>query len=138
MNSKYLLVIALVVLIIVLLAGYVFLNIQSTKSKTAAKNTTPTPTKTQEAPTASVNVTSSGFEPQTITVKKRTMIIWTNQSGTIVTVNSDDYPTNLLFPALNLGQFASGSNVSVMLTKAGTYTYHNQLAPEQKGKIVVQ
>ena len=64
-------------------------------------------------------------------------IRWINKSGTQVTVNSDDYPTNQLHKELNFGVFANNSSVVYTFTKPGTYGYHNQFHPNQKGKIIV-
>lgn len=108
---------------------------QTTKNQTAS----PTQAKQAEQPKQSaVTVTSSGFDPATITVAPGTQVVWTNTSGVDVTVSSDAHPTHLLFPFLNLGNFSDGSSVSVVFEKAGTYTYHNHFNASQKGTILVQ
>jgi len=73
-----------------------------------------------------IAVTASGFKPQTLTVKPGTRIIWLNTSGATTTVNSDNYPTNLLFPFLNLGRFGNNQSVSTLFTSVGKFTYHNE------------
>jgi len=84
-------------------------------------------------------LTKNGFSPDKTAIKKGTAIKWTNDSGTDkASVNSDDYPTNQRFPELNLGIINKGSSVAHIFTTAGTYTYHNQFNPKQKGTIVVE
>ena len=133
MNKKYVWVIILLV-IIVAIGGFLLLS-NKANNKPAVKPATQT-TKSN-IQTENVAVTSSGFEPKTITIKKGTRIIWTNKSGNTVTVNSDNHPTNLLWPFLNLGTFNNGSSVSVVFENTGKYTYHNYLNPDQKGIVIV-
>ena len=87
---------------------------------------------------ASVNVTATGFEPQSLTVSVDTNVVWTNSSGEVTNVSSDNHPTHLRFPFLNLGNFDNGTTVSVVFDKAGTYAYHNHLHPEQTGTVMVK
>lgn len=137
MNNKFLLIIAVVV---ILLGGFFILSNKTKNNQVNQNQTTqkqsPTPVKTVEG--KEVAVTNNGFEPQTITIKKGQRIVWTNKSGTNVTVNSDSHPTHLLWPFLNLGQFADGSSVSVVFEKAGKYTYHNHLNASQVGTVIVE
>lgn len=137
MNNKFLLIIAVVV---ILLAGFFLLSNKTNNNQVNQNQTTqkqnPTPAKPVEG--KDVAVTNKDFEPQTITIKKGQRIVWTNNSGTDVTVNSDAHPTHLLWPFLNLGQFANGSSVSVVFEKAGKYTYHNHFNASQIGTVIVE
>ncbi len=136
MNNKFLLIIAAIV---VLLGGIFLLsnktNNQVNQNQTTQKQT-PAPAKPVEG--KDVTITNKGFEPQTITIKAGQRVVWTNKSGASVTVNSDVHPTHLLWPFLNLGQFADGSSVSVVFEKAGKYTYHNHFNPSQTGTVTVE
>ncbi len=137
MNNKFILIIAVIV---VLLGGFFLLGNKTKDNQVNQNQTTqkqnPTPAKTIEG--KEVAVTNIGFEPQTVTIKAGQRVIWTNKSGASVTVNSDSHPTHLLWPFLNLGQFADGSSVSVVFEKAGKYTYHNHLNPSQTGTVIVE
>lgn len=82
-------------------------------------------------------VTSNGFSPQVVTIIKGSSVIWTNYSGSDVTVNSDNYPTNTLYPPLNLGMFPNKFSVSLVFSKVGTFTYHDQLHPQWTGTVIV-
>lgn len=85
-----------------------------------------------------VKVTASGFVPQTLTVNAGSRVVWFNETDEDATVHSDDHPTHRLYPELNAGQFSKGTSVQTVLTKPGTYTYHNHLNPSQKGTIIVK
>lgn len=85
-----------------------------------------------------VTLTSSGFDPKEVTVKKNGEVSWLNKSGKQASVNSDPHPTHQDFPPLNLGLFPSGSNVSLVFDKTGTFKYHNHLSPSQTGVVIVQ
>lgn len=143
MNSKYTWVMVLVVLVVVLATGYLLLGTSTNKQKTETQNTknlqnNQNTEQTKQLFQENITLTASGFTPQTLTVKSGTRIVWLNKSGADGTVNSDNHPTNLLFPFLNLGKFNNDSSVSVMFTKSGKYTYHNELNPDQGGTVIVE
>jgi|SRR5581483_870457 len=145
MNNK---IVLSTIAVIVVLGGVFLLSKRSNQKST--QNTTPASVQNQNtvqgkttptvvAPkTTTVTLTSSGFEPATVTVSSGTIVIWVNKSGEPGTVNSDPHPTHNLWPFLNLGEFKDGSSVQVKFDKAGIYTYHNHLNPSQKGTVVVQ
>lgn len=84
-----------------------------------------------------VTLDTTGFSPKEVTIKSGTAVRWKNATSKQQTVNSDDYPTNQLHKELNFGVFANGSSVVYIFKTLGTYGYHNQFHPEQKGEIIV-
>lgn len=84
-----------------------------------------------------ITLSENGFSPKEVTIKVGTAIRWKNDTKDKQTVNSDNYPTNQLHKELNFGIFNPGSTVMYIFTKPGTYGYHNQFHPEQKGTITV-
>lgn len=140
--NKYL-TIAGGVLLVAVVAWVLLSNNAGTQKQVQAS---PYPTiQTQASPSAQPNIgsatvtlTQSGFDPQTLTVKVGTKVTWTNKSGATATVNSAVHPIHALFPFLNLGSFDDGSSVEVVFDKTGTYTYHNHLNPSQTGTVVVE
>ncbi len=84
-------------------------------------------------PIKTVNITGSGFEPESLTIKNGVKVIWINKSGAKVNI----VPTNKYAP-LTLGEFPDNSSVQLLFDKAGTYTYQNQLKPSQTGTVTVQ
>ncbi len=133
-----------VLVLVVLGGGYYFYN----KSKPLS---TPQPLQVQTTPEQStgaspsaaidkntVTLTANGYEPQTLTIKAGTKVSWINKSGETATVSSDNHPTHELYPFLNLGKFADGESLSVVVEKPGTYTYHNHLNADEKGTIIAE
>ena len=135
----------LVVAFIVIVGAIFFLRGNTINQTTSipAISTTPsatgtaTPSGQQTATEAAVTLTVTGFNPQAITVKVGTKVVWTNKSGQSATVNSDPHPIHTAYPPLNLGGFDDGGTVSLVFDKAGTYGYHNHLDASQKGTVVV-
>src|ERR1043166_4872232 len=58
-----------------------------------------------------ITLSSSGFSPNTITIKTDTAVRWKNAKGEDASVNSDDHPTNKKYPFLNLGKFKDGQTL---------------------------
>lgn len=87
---------------------------------------------------ANITLTSSGFDPKTVTVKAGTRVIWLNKSVAPATVNSALHPTHQVHPPLNLGEFPDGSSVQLVFDKPGTYNYHDHLNPSRTGTVVVE
>jgi len=154
-------VIIIIVLVVVGAGGYILLN--KNKQMTPATNQTPivskemqnasampsasakpsisaamSPSGTMSAKETTVNLTANGFEPATVTIKAGETVVWVNKSGDTATVNSNNHPTHLLYPPLNLGQFANGGKLQLTFDKPGSYGYHNHLDPSKKGIVVVQ
>jgi plastocyanin len=143
MNKKYVWVVTAVILITVLLAGFLLFGTKSNKKNAGTQNTKTAQNNQNTAQIKQlfqkeITLTTTGFTPQTLTIKPGTRIIWLNKSGATGTVNSDNYPTNTLYPFLNLGRFDDKTSVSVMFTKTGKYTYHNALNVDQTGTITVE
>ena len=86
-----------------------------------------------------IDLTSTGFFPKVVTVKKGARVIWYNKSGANGSVNSDDHPTHLLYPPLNfVGFFIPDTSVQAIFEEPGTFGYHNHLKPEQTGTLIVE
>lgn len=147
MSNKTLLII---VLFLVITGVFIlFIGKPQTKQITKPTSTTQTIPNIQDQPTttqpttaksevATITVTSSGFSPSILKVKKGTRIEWLNKSGEYVSVNSDEHPSHLLYPSLNLGKFRNGSAVELVFKKVGTYKYHNHFNPGQTGTVIVE
>jgi plastocyanin len=144
MNRYLIALITLVVLVSVLATGYLLFS-NGMKQKPPQNTTTQTQStqkvnNAKHIPAETIKLTSAGFQPQTLTIKAGVRVVWTNNSGVTGTVNSDNYPTNLLYPFLNFGQFDNGSSFSTIFQKPGTYTYYNFLSQDQsqRGTIIVK
>lgn len=85
-----------------------------------------------------ITLSGTGFNPQTITIKKGEAIVWTNKSRVRASVNSAEYPTHQLFPILNLGAFNNGQNLQAIFKDAGEFKYVNHFIPSQTGTVIVK
>jgi plastocyanin len=133
--KRNLLIVAVVA--IVLIGGGLFFLTQKNSTQNKNEGTkTPQAVKTPEI--AEVSLTSSGFSPATVTINVGESVRWENKSGKDGSVNSDDHPNHRKYSFLNLGLFTNGSSVQSAFKKAGTYTYHNHLLPQQKGTVIVK
>lgn len=127
-----------VILVVVVGGGYMLL-----KGKNSGKLTQDVKVeviqndKTVEAG-VTVNATASGFEPKTVNVKVGSKVTWVNKSGGVADVSSAKHPTHLVYPPLNLGNFADGASVSLVFKDKGTFKYHNHLDASQTGEVVVE
>ena len=91
------------------------------------------PTNTNIVKPTTVNVTLSGFafNPKTITIKKGTTIVWTNQDSVGHTVTSDDGS------AVNSAILNKGDKYQFTFNSTGTFNYHCSPHPNMTAKIIV-
>lgn len=86
-----------------------------------------------------VNILSSGFMPQTITIKARESVTWVNEDTASHQVNSAVHPTHQVYPPLNSVELIkAGESKSLMFPDAGSFKYHDHLNPSLTGTIVVE
>jgi len=92
-----------------------------------------------EGSIAVVFINQDGFNPTTIEVVTGTTVRFINQTEDPMRVASDPYPINIDLP-----DFDSQAKIQVKddyyeytFSKTGSWGYHNQNAPNQKGKIIV-
>src|SRR5215207_8003978 len=87
-----------------------------------------------------VQMTATGaFDPPTVTVDRGDTVTWVNDSGDDAWPASDVHPTHQLLPGFDPKRVVlSGSSWSYTFETAGRHPYHNHLAPENKGVVVVR
>jgi plastocyanin len=143
----------LIVLIVVLAGGWLFVSSRNqTNPTTSNETTTPTAETPIQTPAGSestdsastteqnmVMISSSGFSPESLTVKVGDTVTWKNDDTKPHTVNSDPHPAHTLFPELNeISAIRAGETKTHTFTKAGTFKYHDHLNPASTGTIVVE
>lgn len=137
-------ILLIIIILIVALGAFTFLGnkktspTNSTKQSGSMKTQGTKPTQTLNNQVVNVILGDSGFVPKDITVKAGSRVVWINKSGKNATVNSYTHPTHLLYPFLNLGEFANATTVQVVVDKIGKYSYHNHLNPNETGTITVE
>ena len=142
MNNKTLIVISFLVVALIIGSVLYFKNRLPQEASSSLISSAPASRQASTSPAVgnplTVSLTPQGFSPQVITIKAGDTVSWINRSGGPATVNSNDHPTHLLYPALNLGGFDNGQSLSLTFPTPGTYGYHNHLNPSQTGTIVVE
>jgi len=131
--SKNLLYILIAIFIIFIIGVIWMITSSSSKTKTV------TTSSNANIRPAIVSVTSNGFVPETVSIKVNQSVIWTNNSSAIHLVATDPYPTDNGVIGFKSGNLNLNDSYSFVFSKAGTYTYHDDLNPYKfKGIIVVK
>ncbi len=130
-TTLYLIILAIALCIVVSL---LMLAVESSKPKQKANNIS----LSQIAP-AEVSITSSGFIPSSISIKKNQAVLWINNDSALHQVSSDPYPSNNGLPNLNSPKLNLNSNYSYNFDKVGKFTYHDNLNPYKfQGAVIVK
>ena len=88
---------------------------------------------------STVTITNNGFVPQTLTIKKGTVVVWQSaQIGQPVIIASNPYPQNNSLPSLKSQQLNVGASYRYKFDQEGTVSYHDDLNPNTNGFIIVK
>jgi len=109
------------------------------EKKEEAQPTKASPEESVKA-TASVDITAKGFSPATITIKKGTLVTFTNKDKKEHQVASDPHPNHTKLAGFDsVTNLKTSNTYSFLFEKAGTYTYHDELNPLKfKGTVIVK
>lgn len=92
----------------------------------------------QPAMEVTVTVTSEGFSPATVTIKKGGTVTWVNMLDEQVWVASALHPTHKEYPGFDqLKGMGKGGSYSFTFDKVGSWKYHDHLNPSRFGKVEV-
>jgi plastocyanin len=87
-------------------------------------------TEVEAAPAATVQITPTGFVPQTIKVKKGEVVTWVNADTKPHQVASDPHPSDDGLDTLNSDEpLAEGESYTATFEESGTFTYHDEADP---------
>lgn len=101
---------------------------------------------------ATVTLTSGGFTPNTVTIAKGGTVTFVDQSGRGMWIGADEHPTHTEYDGTSRSQHCAqnytgakpfdqcgtGSTYSFTFTKAGSFDYHDHVAAQRTGTVVVQ
>ncbi len=109
---------------------------------------------TQTAPASTGNtatITSSGFEPKTLTVKAGTTVTFVNEDANKHWPASAMHPTHTLYPGSDIKKCGTGEAIfdackgleqgesfAFMFNEKGSWKYHDHLSVSSTGTIVVE
>jgi plastocyanin len=85
-----------------------------------------------------VDVSTDGFSPATITIKKGTTVTWTNIDDDVThQIASDPHPTHTSLPGLFSPILDTEQKYSYTFDKTGTFTYHDESSLLSSGTVYV-
>jgi plastocyanin len=151
MSKKALITVVIVAVVILGIIGLVWAQRDNAPAVNTSNNPIPTPSQTapsnnsgststtpSEQVATTISYTNNGFTPAQVTVKSGDTILVKNDSGNPLSFNSDDHPTHTKQPELNVGSIEPGQSKTFVVTKQGTWGYHNHDNPTDTGKITVE
>jgi plastocyanin len=125
----------LIVIIALIVVALVVVGIAMVARNTGKKS--PTQLAKQQA---EVTITSTGFNPATISVAKGTTVTWKNADNARHQVASEPYPSHSNLEGLfSIEPLNTGDTYSYTFNEAGTFNYLDQLNPYKvKGVVIVK
>ncbi len=105
------------------------------------------PTQPTSTTVSSVEITSSGFSPNTLTIKTGETVTFVNKDSRPHWPASAVHPTHTVYPETGgcIGSkfdackgLAQGETFSFKFNQKGTWNYHDHLNPSLTGTIIVQ
>jgi amicyanin len=136
---KLLPIYGIIALVVVLMAGFLFL--QNSKGSSTGLVIYPNPENTgnndnpiseNTGTTYNLDISNFAFNPKEITIKKGDTVKWTNLDSVQHTVTSDSGNE------LNSELFGNGESYSHTFTQQGTFNYYCIPHPRMKGTIIVE
>jgi plastocyanin len=85
-----------------------------------------------------IQITASGFSPNTTIVKVGTRIVWKNVDAAPHAVASNPYPANSSLPGLRSRTILPQGSYSYVTTKAAVIQYHDNTQPTHNATIKVE
>ena len=108
----------------------------------AATPARPNPGTPSEAPVANawtVELKDDGFSPQRLEIDSGRQVVFRNGSEMLMWPASSIHPTHQIFPEFDSGgSMHRGDHWAFTFSKPGFWRYHNHMAPQHSGLIVVR
>ncbi len=86
-----------------------------------------------------INITSTGFSPSTVTIKKGDYVQFTNQDTAAHWPASNPHPTHTDYPGFDaLKRLNTGDIYRFQFEKVGSWGFHDHLNPSTHGTVIVK
>lgn len=137
----------IIALILVIgLAGLAFVLTSNKDDNSDSTTTTTTNNATSEESSEStsqnaantIEYSSDGFSPSSITVKAGNTITIKNSSARVLQFNSGPHPEHTDNAELNVGTVSPGQSKQLTVTTKGTHSFHNHLDSAHTGTLIVE
>jgi plastocyanin len=124
-----------IVAIIIVLAVGMFFFFNSRKQVAPGEQTKAA----SQEPSVTIHITEEGFSPSEVTVKQGETVEWVNNTSAPRWPASNLHPTHEIYPEFDpMEPVESGKTWSFTFAKAGSWSYHDHLAPNKRGIIEVE
>jgi hypothetical protein len=90
-----------------------------------------------ETPKVTLNYTDSGFAPSPLTLKAGTALTITNNSSGDLMFASEDHASHNENTELNMNVIKPSSSGTLIVTKTGSWGYHNHDNDNHTGRLIV-
>lgn len=98
-----------------------------------------TPTVASDTDQVKIVFDGEKFTPMVVTIKVGTKVTFVNSSKINLWPAADPHPLHTSYPELDSKKLVlPGEEVSFILSKVGTWTYHDHLMPSSTGTIVIE
>lgn len=130
----------ILVVIALLVIGVGTAMVLQGSDKSTTKTAQPTASVTQPQTVASVQITAGAFVPASVKIKAGSAVKWSNEDTAQHRIAADPYLTHSSFPELDSKEPLDAQDTfTFTFSKAGTYTYHDELNPSKyKGTVIVE
>jgi plastocyanin len=89
-------------------------------------------------PVATVQITSNGFVPATLSITPGTKVVWTNTEEALHRIAANPHPTRDSLPSLYSEILNKDHTYEYTFNNKGTFSYHDEQIPTLNGVIQVQ
>lgn len=93
---------------------------------------------TAKEPAVTITYTDAGFSPAHVTVKSGDVVRMVNNSSHAAQFSSDPHPVHTKDTDLNQQTVAPGGSQTFVVTKKGTYGFHDHLDATKTGTITIE
>lgn len=157
---RNLVVVGIIVLISVVIGGLLLFKGNDQSGTTTTSTVTSTPSTSLSQPDVmtgpeeekkveegavgetTIRYTSSGFSPSSVTVKSGDKVTWVNNDNKEIRIGVNPHPQHTSNQEVSGGEYTlnlgPGEQKSVVITKTGTFGYHNHLNASQGGSITIE
>jgi len=131
------LVIIIVAVLVLIGGGAYFVTKRNNKpaSTPAAQSES---TNSNQFSVLTITYSENGFSPESLTVNVGSTVTIVNASSRTLQFESDPHPQHTDDTDLNAGVIAPNKSATIVVSKKGTFGYHNHLNSSQTGTITVQ
>lgn len=92
-----------------------------------------------EEAAAVVEITSNGFLPEEITIRKDEIVVWVNKTGEHHWPASDIHPTHTIYSEFDpKSPISPGESWGFRFERVGKWQYHDHLKPNKRGTVMVE